>query len=304
MIKIDNIDIISHEKQLESLFDGVYSVNLEKKISFWNKAAERITGYTKSEVVGLSCQDNILRHVDEDGHELCLLGCPLHETLMDGKVKEVNVYLHHKQGHRVPVSARVSPIRDQKGNIIGGIEIFSDNSDIVQILREMEKLKHEVYLDELTSVGNKKFGEMTLHSKIYEWNTLREPFGVIFLDLDNFKKFNDSFGHKTGDEILVMVGKTLTNILRRMDSVSRWGGEKFVIILPHIDSSTLEQVSDRIKTFIESSFIMAAGELISITASLGVTMAISGDTPESIMQRADTLMISSKTRGRNRITIG
>jgi diguanylate cyclase (GGDEF)-like protein len=101
-----------------------------------------------------------------------------------------------------------------------------------------------------------------------------------------------------------MIGKTLTNILRRMDSVSRWGGEKFVVILPHIDSSTLEQVSDRIKTFIESSFIMAGGELLNITASLGVTMAVSGDTPESIMQRAEALLYSSKSRGRSRTTIG
>jgi diguanylate cyclase (GGDEF)-like protein/PAS domain S-box-containing protein len=304
MIKMENRDGIPHEKLLENLFDGVYFIGLDRKITFWNKAAERITGYTKAEVIGSSCQDNILRHIDENGKELCIAGCPLHETLMDGKVREVHVYLHHKQGHRVPVSVRVSPVRDESGTIIGGAEIFSDNSNLVQIIEELEKLKHEAYIDALTSVGNRRYGDMILNTRIYEWNAHEVPFGVIFLDLDDLKRYNDAYGHRTGDEILVMVGKTLSNILRRMDTVSRWGGEEFAVILPHIDSETLERVADRIRTFIESSFLTAGGELINITASIGVTMALTGDTPESIMHRAETLMYVSKTRGRNRITIG
>jgi diguanylate cyclase (GGDEF)-like protein/PAS domain S-box-containing protein len=295
---------ISHEKLLESLFDGVYFVDLERKITFWNKAAERITGYTREEVIGKRCSDNLLRHVDDKGRELCLAGCPLKETIEDGGVREAHVFLHHKQGHRVPVSVRVTPVRDDDGRIMGGVEIFSDNSNLLQILHEMECLKQDVYVDELTKVGNRRYSEMTLHTRFYELASFSAPFGVIFLDIDNFKQCNDRYGHKTGDEVLVIVARTIANILRRMDTIARWGGEEFVIILPNIEGDVLVEVAQRIRAFIEGSFLMAGGEMLRVTASLGATMALPDDTPESIVQRADRLMYASKMAGKNRVTFG
>src|SRR5689334_15269715 len=125
---------ISPDKLLELLFDGLYYVDRNKKISFWNKAAEKITGYERAEVTGFCCADNILRHIDDEGHELCLDGCPLSATLFDGQVREAHVYLHHKRGHRVPVSIRVTPIRDAEGEIIGAAEVFADNTAYAQVL--------------------------------------------------------------------------------------------------------------------------------------------------------------------------
>lgn len=302
MIKTEALDLSTHRTLLETLFDGVYSVDTNRKITFWNKAAERITGYSQSEVLGLSCHDNILRHVDDNGLELCRSGCPLACTMLDGKQREERLYLHHKQGHRVPVSVRLSPLKDARGLITGALEIFSDNSNLLQIIKEMEKLKHEAYLDELTSIGNRKYGEMILKSRLYDWNTFSVPFGLIMLDLDYLKRYNNTYGHRIGNEILVMVGRTLTNILRRMDSVSRWRGEKFVVILPHIDEATLGQVAERIRAFIESNFLMAAGDLINITASIGATMARPGDTAEAMVKRSEAMMNESKKQGRNRIT--
>jgi diguanylate cyclase (GGDEF)-like protein/PAS domain S-box-containing protein len=302
MNKIEALDLSTHRKLLENLFDGVYFADINRRITFWNKAAERITGYSQSEVLGLSCGDNILRHIDENGRELCRSGCPLACTILDGKQREEHLYLHHKQGHRVPVSVRLSPVKNAMGTIIGALEIFSDNSNLMQIIKEMEKLKQEAYLDELTSIGNRRYGEMILKSRIFDWNTFNIPFGLIMLDLDYLKRYNNSYGHRIGDEILVMVGRTLTNILRRMDSVSRWRGEKFVVILPHIDETTLGQVAERIRTFIESNFLMAAGDMINITASIGATMARPGDTAEAMVTRAEAMMNTSKKKGRNRVT--
>jgi len=295
---------VSHEELLENLFDGVYYVDLNRRISFWNKAAERITGYRKSEVVGFCCADNILRHVDNEGRTLCVEGCPLTATMHDGRGREATVYLHHKQGHRVPVAIRTSPVRDETGAIVGAVEIFSDNSNQLQILRELEALRHDVYVDRLTSVGNRRHGEMSLHTRVYERQTFGNPFGVIFLDIDHFKRFNDTYGHATGDAVLAMVGKIMVNLLRRSDTVSRWGGEEFVAILPHITAEVLGQVAERLRVFIEQSFIMVENEKLQVTASLGVTLARSDDIPDTIMHRADALMYSSKMAGRNRVTMG
>jgi diguanylate cyclase (GGDEF)-like protein/PAS domain S-box-containing protein len=295
---------ISHKELLENLFDGVYFVDLTRRISFWNKAAERITGYTKSDVVGFCCADSILRHVDDAGRALCTEGCPLAATMQDGRGREAHVYLHHKQGHRVPVSVRTSAVRDDSGAIVGAVEIFSDNSNHHQILRELETLRQAVYVDRVTGVGNRRYGEMSLHTRIYERQSFGVPFGVIFLDIDNFKRCNDVYGHAAGDAVLAMVGKIMVNLLRRSDVVARWGGEEFTAFLPHITVEVLGRVAERLRVFVEQTFVLVEDRQVQVTASLGATLATPDDTPHTIMQRADALMYASKMAGKNIVTMG
>lgn len=95
---------------MNKLDEGVYCVDLNRKINFWNDAAKNISGFDSSEVVGSYCYDNILKHVDGNGKNLCLDGCPLHKTLEDGEERKALVFLHHKGGHRVPVEIKVVPI--------------------------------------------------------------------------------------------------------------------------------------------------------------------------------------------------
>jgi two-component system cell cycle response regulator len=121
-MKIDYKDLV------DNMCDGLYLVDRDIKISFWNNAAERITGFMAQEVIGSHCFDNILIHVDDKGHKLCQGGCPLATTMEDGGPREAEVYLHHKDGHRVPVSVRSTPWRNATGEVIGGIEIFTDLS--------------------------------------------------------------------------------------------------------------------------------------------------------------------------------
>ena len=268
---------ISGEKLLDSLFDGVYFVDLNKRITYWNAAAERITGFSKTEVIGRGCADNLLRHIDTNGCELCLDGCPLAATIQDGKTREAGVFLHHALGHRVPVSVRTSPVRNDAGEIIGAVEIFSDNSSSLQIMQELENLKQDAYLDALTAVGNRRYGEMTLSTRIYELQAHEIPFGVLFMDIDHFKRFNDTYGHKTGDDVLVMVAKSISFSLRKMDVVARWGGEEFVVILPGATRVVIRSVSERIRVLIENSFLLVEEEKIHVTVSIGATMSRSDE---------------------------
>ena len=293
---------ISSEKLLDSLFDGVYFVDLNKQITCWNSAAERISGYHKSAVLGRCCADNLLRHVDADGRELCLEGCPLSATMIDGKTREANVFLHHVLGHRVPVSVRTSPVRNDAGEIIGAVEIFSDNSSSMQIMQEFEKLKQTAYLDALTAVGNRRYGEMTLSTRVYDLHTHGIPFGVLFMDIDHFKSFNDTYGHKTGDDVLVMVATSIAMSLRKIDVVARWGGEEFVVILPGATGVVIKSLSERVRMLIENSFILVGDRKLSVTVSIGAATSRSDDTAETIVSRADKLMYLSKSRGRNRVT--
>lgn len=289
---------------LESLHDGLYIVDKNRVIRYWNKAAEKISGFTAEEVVGSACADNILNHIDADGNSICKEVCPLAATIADGELREAKVYLHHKDGHRLPVSVRVAPITDAEGNIIGGIELFSDIS--IQIanesrIKELEKL---AFFDELTSLGNRSYIEKAIHIRFEESKRFKIPFGILFIDIDHFKVVNDKYGHDIGDKILKFVAHTFTINSRPFDVYGRWGGEEFVGVIPNINKFELELLGNRLRKLIENSYIMHKSQKLSVTISIGATLFRENDTIESIIKRADTLLYQSKKKGRNCTTIG
>lgn len=122
---------------LHALPDGAYITDVDRNILFWNAAAERIAGWTAAEVIGHSCNDNILVHVDKDGHELCgKEHCPLHRSIVTGQPSRepLLVYAKHRSGERIPVEVSVSPIFAAGGEVVGGIELFRDLTESMQDL--------------------------------------------------------------------------------------------------------------------------------------------------------------------------
>jgi len=292
----------SYKKIIDSLRDGLYIVDQSRKIVFWNRAAERISGFKAEEVVGRSCSDNILCHVDDAGDNLCLGGCPLAATI--GQVTEHEIFLHHKNGHRVPVSVRITPLCDDKGRVIGGIEMFSDSSNKNakdQRLQELEKL---ALLDGLTQLANRRYLERELEGRLEEMSRYDIPFGVLFMDIDDFKQVNDRLGHDTGDRVLRFVAGTLNANSRPFDLYGRWGGEEFVGIVRNVSCANLRHMGQRLRKLVEKSFLLEAGEKLRVTISIGATMALCEDSIPTLLQRADALMYQSKAAGKNRLTLG
>ena len=113
-----------YQDLLDQISDGVYFVTRDRRITYWNGGAERITGFIAEEVLGDSCSEGMLCHIDDTGRLLCLHGCPLAAVMTDGKPREALVYLHHKDGHRVPVPVRGSALRNRAGAIVGSVEAF------------------------------------------------------------------------------------------------------------------------------------------------------------------------------------
>ncbi|GFO57030.1 diguanylate cyclase [Geomonas sp. Red276] len=297
------METLASDLILESLFDGVYVVDVERRISYWNPGAERITGYPREDVVGSCCSDNILCHVNGVGRELCFDGCPLAATIADGRPREVKAYLRHRLGHRVPVLIRTSPVRDSGGKVVGAVEVFTDYSSSLQVLDEYEKLQQEAYLDRLTAVGNRRYAEMNLSTRLYDLHNNRMGFGLVFIDLDHFKAVNDRYGHPAGDDILVMAANSMAKSLRRIDVLTRWGGEEFLAILPGANDVTLDLVAERIRSLVEKSYVMVQEEKLAVTVSVGGTLARMDDDQQSLVARADELMYRSKKKGRNCVTV-
>lgn len=294
----------SYESILKNLHDGLYFVDKNRTITYWNRAAERISGFAAEEVVGKSCSDNILTHVNEAGESLCTGMCPLAATIKDGKAREAEVFMHNKSGHRVPVSVRVSTLKDDAGNIIGGIELFTDISSLSANeirIRELEKL---AFVDKLTQLANRSYVEKNLSDRFAELKDLKIPFGILFMDIDHFKRFNDTYGHDVGDQVLIYTGKTFTANSRPFDLYGRWGGEEFIGIIRNTDEKELKEVAERVRILVANSYIVCNDEKLNVTISVGATVAREGDTADTLLKRADTMLYASKSSGRNRVSVG
>jgi diguanylate cyclase (GGDEF)-like protein len=243
-------------------------------------------------------------HVTANGCSLCLNGCPLDRTIVDGQRRESEVFLRHKLGHRIPVSVRVAPVADSQGNIVGAVEVFSDISAQKHIERRVGELEELVFLDALTGVPNRRYIELGVRQAIQEVEQFDRKIGLLMVDVDHFKRVNDEHGHDIGDEALKAVCRTLSHSLRSGDVLGRWGGEEFLIIVAGITPARLRAFAERRRMLIAESAIPLPTGQLRVTISLGATLMQRGDSDQSAIKRADQLMYQSKMDGRNRVTLG
>ena len=289
---------------IDNLYDGVYFVDRDRRITYWNKGAERITGYKSNQTIGRHCRDNILNHITANGVQLCLTNCPLAASMDDGQPREAEVFLHHHDGHRMPVVVRASPIRNKEGEIIGAVETFSNNEKVIQTRRQVDELRQSVFTDPLTGIGNRRYLEEGLHIAKMGMERGVGIAGMIFIDIDNFKNINDTYGHEAGDKILLMVVRTLKHNLRGTDLLGRWGGDEFMAIIQDVQElSILKDVAKKLRVMVESSRLDLETARLFTTVSIGATLIKANETYEKFFERADQLMYKSKQAGRNQITV-
>ncbi len=294
----------SYERIIDNLHGGLYLVDLNRTITYWNKAAEKISGFRMDEVVGRSCSDNILTHIDAEGNHLCSGMCLLAATIADRMPREAEIYVHHKDGHRVPVSVRISVLTDDEEKVIGAIELFIDISNRVANEFKIKELEKMALLDNLTQLANRNYIEKEMQIRFAEKKRLNVPFGILFIDVDYFKKFNDTYGHDLGDEVLKNLAKTLAANSRPFDLYGRWGGEEFIGIIRNITPQELVHLGNRLRILVENSYLLHRSERLGVTISIGATLVNDDDTIDTLIKRADALLYKSKTAGRNRLTKG
>jgi diguanylate cyclase (GGDEF)-like protein/PAS domain S-box-containing protein len=274
--------------------DGIYFVDRFRKIVFWNQGAEKISGYSFEEVQGRFCGDGLLQHVDFDGNIMCGSGCPLTATIKDGANHEVDVYLKHRDGHRVPVKVSASPVYNADGEIIGAVERFTDITPQLADRTRLDRLSHEVNTDPLTGIANRRYMEMTLHDRLHRFRSFDEKFGVMFIDMDGLKEINDDHGHAIGDCAIKVVSKTLEATFRSEDIVGRWGGDEFLVVLKKVDMQVLEKIKQKVKKIIWETKLpdTCGGRRVSV--SIGLAEVEEYDSPQSLVARADYAMYEDK----------
>jgi diguanylate cyclase (GGDEF)-like protein/PAS domain S-box-containing protein len=288
---------------IDQMYDGVYFTDLSRRITYWNKGAERITGYANKEVVGSFCRDHVLMHVNDEGIILCTDLCPLAKTIQDGSIREVDVYLHHKDGHRVPVTIRVNPIYGDQGDVIGAVEIFTNSASKIAALEKIKEWQEAAYIDPLTEVGNRRYTEIVLKNVFDDYRNQGLPFGLLFIDIDHFKDVNDTYGHQVGDRVLQMVAQTLSSNVKSFDFVGRWGGEEFLIVAMNVDQERLFARGETLCRLVEQSHLVIEDKIVNCTISIGASLANRDADWQCVLRRADHHLYRSKNMGRNRVTI-
>jgi diguanylate cyclase (GGDEF)-like protein len=224
--------------------------------------------------------------------------------MRDGVSREAELFLHHRRGHRLPISLRTTPLEDDNGAIVGGIELFSEINPEEGLLQRMEELEQRAMIDPLTRAPNRNHLNSELSGLHHLWERGGIPFGVLFFDIDHFKRFNDTYGHDVGDRVLQTVAKSLSSSVRNYDTVGRWGGEEFVGLFPNANHKVLQPIAEKLCMVVRNSWIEENDEQLAVTISIGGTCSRKGDSIETLMKRADSLMYRSKQEGRDRSTIG
>jgi diguanylate cyclase len=194
--------------------------------------------------------------------------------------------------------------RMQEANRQLEAKLEASRIDIAGLQRDLDEVKRDSMLDPLTKIPNRKTFDEGLVRAIAESREEGGQLSLLLLDIDHFKRFNDTWGHQTGDQVLRLVAMTLKSNIKGRDLAARYGGEEFAAILPHTDLDGARIVADNIRRAIQSKELLKRStneKLGRITASLGVAAFHAGESPSMLIERADQCLYAAKNAGRNRV---
>ncbi len=289
-----------NEHFLNSLHEGVYIVDCSRKITFWNKAAEEISGFTAAEVVGSRCCDEILTHVDASGRSLCTGACPLSAVILDGVERDVDVFLHHKDGYRIPVAVRVKQLLDEEGEVCGGIEIFTDLSNQTINKRREQELRAMGYLDEAIGLPSKEYIEKEVYLRLLDYESSGLGFGVLMIGVDSYQQILERYGSKLGRRALKMVASTLNNNTRPFDVFGSFGEGYFLGVLRNVDIDFLPVIGMKLKLLLDNSYLIIDNEhKISVSVTIVGTVAKQRDNTHALLERVLEVVEIGMGRGGN-----
>jgi PAS domain S-box-containing protein/diguanylate cyclase (GGDEF)-like protein len=288
---------------LEGLPTPVYLVDRDRRILLWNAGAEKLTGYLRHEVIGRCCRDDLLIHCNEDRSCLCGTACPLQQTMHDGHPRKAEVFLLHKDGHRVPVTVHAVPLRDESGTIIGAVECFSGRIIFPAADPALHKLSQSASVDELTGLPDHPATLVRLQAYLEGYAASPVPFGVVCVAIDRLELLRDADGSRAVDTVLRVTGRTLAGTLGPNDMIGRWPEDRFLAVVTACTAPNLVRAATMMKRLASLEGIPWWGDRLSVTLSMGGTIVEAGDTPETLVARADAALESSLLQSEDRVVV-
>jgi diguanylate cyclase (GGDEF)-like protein/PAS domain S-box-containing protein len=284
---------------LDSIGEAVLRADSQGNVTYLNRVAEKVTGWSREEAQGRPAVD-VLRLIDGASRASVdtSLGAAEQENETTGSLTSgTNCILVRRDGLEIDIESKTTLIREHGESVTGTIMTFRDvSADRAKSL----EMSHRAHHDALTDLPNRVLFYDRLAQAISLAERQGKQLAVMFVDLDHFKKINDSLGHDVGDKLLRSVAERLKACVRRSDTIGRLGGDEFVVLLSQVEHSEDAAISARKALRALTAPHTIDGKSLDLNVSIGVsTYPSDGQDAESLLNRADNAMYEAKQRGRN-----
>jgi diguanylate cyclase (GGDEF)-like protein/PAS domain S-box-containing protein len=274
--------------------DAIVMIDNDSKVTFWNKAAVTLFGYSSEEMLGKDPHDFI---VPQRYHEQQRAGFAGFAHSGEGALinNTTEVEALRKDGTTFFAELSLSSVQIRgKWHGIGIVRDITNRKQAEAILRQ------QASTDSLTGIANRREFDTVLQAEMHRAERYRQPCALMLLDIDHFKRVNDTFGHQTGDAVLRGLTKLISGMVREQDVFARWGGEEFAILAPNCNAVEVRRFAEKLRQAVELHDFPEVGR---VTCSFGVAEGCPGESAMSLIERVDTGLYHAKENGRNRVEV-
>jgi len=290
----------NYKNLIENLFEGLLYVDSQDRIKYWSKGAEKITGYSSSEVFDKKFSEDLLCPTDSEGKQFIGERSLFATTITTGRLKQFELLISHKDGHKIAISARIAPMYDSNDQVVGATQLFTDNKDHLKSLLADSREYQKSFFDPITQLPNNVSLEMAIDAKLCEFRRYNRPFGILLVEIDEHEKLSSIYGIEFGKNVLTRVSELITKDLRPFDVAGRWSDKEFAIVLVNVREDSVEMIGNRIRKIIEEAeFVIGKGS-INLTISVGGIIATPHDTSESLIEKLQTTVDNCIHMGGNK----
>lgn len=294
------LETVFQHRLLQWMRDGVIFVDTHKIILQWNHGAERLSGIMADAVRLRQWSPTILGLRNERGQPIDDADCPILTAINYGTQVLRRLTIKGRTGEPVSVDVHVVPVILDDGVILGAVAILHDASSEISLEQRLEYFRDRVSKDPLTQLANRAEFDRMLPLFVEQYQRRGLTFSLIICDLDHFKQVNDTYGHQAGDDAIRTLATVFRSFYRNGDLIARYGGEEFVMLCAGCDIATATRRAEEMRAALATTPQPRLNNRV-VTASFGVTEVQPGDTPETILRRADRALLMAKSRGRNMV---
>jgi diguanylate cyclase (GGDEF)-like protein/PAS domain S-box-containing protein len=288
------------KKLIDNMHDGVVFVDSQSTVLLWNTGVERLTGVSGAAACGRTLLPNLMDMCNGREQRIANDDCPIAHAIATGVQWLGRVSVMGRQGRHIAVDLHAIPVRSNDGAIHGATVLLHDVSSETSLEEKCQALHAQVAKDPMTQVANRAEFDRMLNNFVAAHQESNLPCSLIMSDLDHFKAINDTHGHQAGDMAIITFASLLKSMCRSGDLVARYGGEEFAILCADCTNAAAARKADAIREALADIKHSGLGNT-SFTASFGVTELQAGDTPETMLRRADRALLQAKDQGRNQV---
>ena len=291
-------ELLFEKRLLDNMHDAAVFIDAAFRVVFWNHGAERLTGISSSSIRQRQWSSRLLTMLSEKGEALADDDCPVTAAINSGVQSLRRLTISGRTGQPMAVDTHTIPVVSDDGTVLGAILLLHDASSETSLEKRCRTLHEKATKDPMTQVANRAEFDRALEMFVNAHKQRQVPCSLIICDLDKFKQVNDTYGHQAGDETIKILATLLKNSCRQGDFVARYGGEEFVMLCADCDNATVARRAEQVRKALASTAQPTLNGR-AVTASFGVTEIQPGDTPETMLRRADRGLLMAKAKGRN-----